>query len=334
MAATTIKSGVARRLGRAAHWVTRPYYNFAIGGLGTPGFGQGIFNGGFGSGPDRIEGVPGLDDTVAAQPSLNSMGSLSLSRAISSRSSLDGYYSVRNLSYFDGGDDGFSDQLTQTVGARYRYSMNRYVSARAGYGYSRSDFGSDGEPVTRHIIDVGVDGGYGREFQIARRTTFSFNTNSNVFVTDQLSTDDESFDPMARFFVGGQAALAHRWGRSWQADIRYERGAGFADGFQEPVFTNNASASVRGVPVRRVDFIATARHIIGDVGFDTTDNGFTTTTGTAQLRFALLRNLAAYVQYFYYHYDFEQGVTLPGTIQPQLDRQGAAVGVSYWLPLL
>lgn len=326
---------IARRTSFAANGSVSysPYYGLGIGGFGSPGIGQGIFNGGFGVGPDRIEGVPGLDYTVTRQPSLNSMGSLALNRSLTSRSSLESYYAVRNLTFIGGDHDGFSDQLTQTVGVRYRHTINRYVSARAGYGYSRSGFGGEDEPITSHLIDVGVDGGYGREFQVARRTTFSFNTSSSVFVSDQLSNAD-SFDPRTRFFIGGQAALAHRWGRTWQADIRYDRGAGFSDGFQEPVFSNRASASVRGVPLPRVDFIATATHIIGDVGFTTSDNGFSTTTGTAQLRFAVLRNLAAYAQYFYYHYDFERGVTLPGSIQPQLDRQGGSVGLTFWLPLL
>ncbi len=128
-------------------------------------------------------------------------------------------------------------------------------------------------------------------------------------------------------------ALAHRWARTWRADARYDRSAGFVDGFREPVFSNTSSASVRGLPAPRLDFTATASHAFGNVGFGSTNNGFATTTTTAQLRYALFRNLAAYGQYFYYRYHFDAGVVVPGTVPPMLDRQGASVGLTLWLPL-
>ena len=120
-------------------------------------------------------------------------------------------------------------------------------------------------------------------------------------------------------------ALAHRWGRSWQADARYDRSAGFVDGFSEPVFSNTSSASVQGLPLPRLDFIASVSYAVGNVGFGSTNNGFETTTGNTQLRYALFRNLAAYGQYFYYHYNFDAGVVLPGTVPPHA-RQAGRVG--------
>ena len=59
-----------------------------------------------------------------------------------------------------------------------------------------------------------------------------------------------------------------------------------------------------------------------------------TSSAVASLRFAITRHLAAYTQYFYYHYLFEQGVTLPGYLPPNLDRQGVSVGLTAWLPLI
>jgi hypothetical protein len=300
-----------------------PYYGF-----GT--IGQGIFNG-----AGNIQQIPGLDYTVAKQPTLNFAGHVGVSQALSVHSSLEGYYTISNVSFAGSGSatEGYGDQRTQTVGARYRYAINKYVSARAGYGYMRSVYGGiDSEPVISHLIDVGVDGGYGREYHIARRTTFSFDTRSNIFVADQVSTDN-TFQPTTQFFLGGSVALAHRWGRTWRADARYDRSAGFVDGFRDPVFSNTSSASVRGLPAPRLDFTASASHAFGNVGFGSINNGFSTTTSTAQLRYALFRNLAAYGQYFYYRYHFDAGVVLPGTVPPMLDRQGGSVGVTLWLPL-
>lgn len=333
------RAGYQREIGRRTSMSVNgnvgysPYFGFGIGGFGENSLGQGIFDDGFSVGPDRVEAIPGLDHTVARQPSLNSTGNVTLSQRFTSKSSLDAYYSIHNVTFLGGETEGFGDQLGQTIGVRYRQTINRYVSAHAGYGYVRSTYAGDDAPIVNHAIDAGVDGGYGREFQITRRTTFSFDTRSNVFVADQLSGDD-TFDPVTRFFVGGSAGLAHRWGRSWQALLRYERSAGLIDGFREPVFSNSARASVRGVPLRRLDFMADVTYITGEVGFTTIDRGFSTTTSMAQLRFAVLRNLAAYAQYFYYRYDFEKGVTLPGSIPPVLDRHGGSVGLTVWLPLL
>lgn len=329
------RAGYTRRIGRRTTFGAgalvsySPYYSFGFGG---GGLGGGVFGGGFSSGPDRVELVPGLDYTVAEQPTLSSGGSLSLTRQLTLRSSLEGHYAAGHVNFLDAGE-GFNDRLTQTAGGRYRYRINEYVGVRAGYAYRRYDSLGDEESFTSHDIDAGVDGGYGREFQIARRTTFSFDTRSAVVVTDRL-TEDDTFDPRSRLVLGGSAALAHRWGRSWQAEASYERSVGFVDGFREPVLRNEARATVRGVPLRRLDFIGTTSYTTGDVGFSRSDSGFSTTRATAQLRMAILRNLAAYAQYFYYRYDFERGVSLPGGIPPRRERQGGSVGLSYWLPLL
>ena len=298
-----------------------PYYGFG-------NIGQGIF-----TGAGNIQQIPGLDYAVAKQPTLNYTGNIGISQALSARSSLEGYYTTTNVVFLGSSNEGFGEQRTQIVGGRYRYAINRYVSARAGYGYMRSVYGGiDTEPVISHLIDVGLDGGYGHEYRIARRTTFSFDTRSSIFVADQVSTD-ATFHPTTQFFLGGSVALAHRWARTWRADARFDRSAGFVDGFREPVFSNTSSASVRGLPAPRLDFTATATYAFGNVGFGSTNNGFSTTTTNAQLRYALSHNIATYVQYFYYRYNFDAGVIVPGTIPPMLNRQGGSVGLSLWLPL-
>lgn len=324
---------IARRISFAADAGVdySPNYGFGFNGVDSSGFGPGIFGGGFGLGPDRLTTVPGLDYTVASQGIVAWRGNVNLSRAVTARSLVSVYYSAQQARFL-GASDGFNDQLTQVAGVGYSNRLNRFVGVRAAYGYRRTS-SEDGEPSISHDVTASVDGGYGKEFEIARRTTFSFDTRSNIFVADRIS-DDGTVDPSTRFFVGGFAALAHRWGRSWQAGAQYSRSASFVENFTDPVFSNTVSASVRGIPVRRLDFIARVARSLGEVGFTSADRGFSTTTGTAQLRLAISKNLAAFAQYFYYTYDFERGVTLPGSVPQKLDRQGGSVGLTAWLPLL
>jgi hypothetical protein len=318
-------------LATSASGVYSPYYGLGVGGFATiPGAG-----GGFGIGGGNINQVPGLDYALTRQPNLSSNGLVMLRHDLSQRSSLDASYSVNALTVFDDDpDEPFGDYHAHRLGGRYRYRINRWVSARAGYDYSRAFYSLEGvEPDGYHTIDLGVDGGYGREFQIARRTTFNFNTTSNIFLVDEVSADG-SFDPRLQFFAGGMAGLAHRWGRSWEARAHYNRSASFVDGFREPVQSNTALASVVGVPVRRLDFAANVTYAFGAVGFSGDDNDFDTTTASAQLRWALTRNVAVFGQYFYYTYRFDSGVVLPGSLSRDFERRGWSVGVTAWLPLL
>jgi hypothetical protein len=310
--------------------VYSPYYGLGVGGFGAVGGG-----GGFGIGGGNISNVPGLDYALTEQPNLSSSGQVSLSREFTRRSSVHAVYSARAVTVFDEDPDApIGDYHMHRLGARYQYRINQWVSARAGYGYNRAFYDlEEVSPDGYHNIDVGVDGGYGREFQIARRTTFDFNTNSAVFLVESTRQDD-SFDPLTRLFVGGNAGLAHRWGRSWEARAQYTRSAGFVDGFSDPVQSNAVFATVVGVPVRRLDFAAQVRYVFGVVGFSSDDHDYDMKTATAQLRWAVTRNVAAFGQYFYYTHRFDPGVVLPGTLDRDWDRRGWSVGLTAWLPLL
>ena len=50
--------------------------------------------------------------------------------------------------------------------------------------------------------------------------------------------------------------------------------------------------------------------------------------GRARLRLGLSRNVAAYVEYLYFHYDFERRVDLADGLPPTLDRQTVRVGLT------
>jgi hypothetical protein len=248
---------------------------------------------------------------------------------------MEGYYTRYSQNFIASDPQNF-DRLDQTVGGRYRYRFSRFVGMRAGYGYRRATFDSpDSRPSSNHIIDVGADAGYGRSYALTRRTTFSFSTDSSLFVEESTDTGgDEAFDPKTRVFVGGSVDLTHSMGRTWAARMGYRRGVRYEVGFDQPFLTNTAFGALSGLIAPRLDFSATASYTSGSVGFSGADNGFGTSSAVAGVRLAISRQLAAYAQYFYYHYNFGQGVTLPGFLRSQLDRQGATVGLTAWLPLI
>ena len=123
-------------------------------------------------------------------------------------------------------------------------------------------------------------------------------------------------------------------GRSWVARTGYRRGVSYELGFNRPVLTDTAIGNLSGLLTSRLDFNASASYTSGQVGFSGAENGFGAATTIASLRYALTRRLAAYAQYFYYHYLFDQGVALPSFLGRQLDRQGVSVGLTATVPLI
>ena len=335
----------SKELSRRTRWTLAgnatysPNYSFGIGqriggltGTGGIGMGPGVV-GGSTADPGAVQGVPvlpGLDYDVLDEPVIFSSGVSTLEWNLSQRASIQGYYSGSVVSFVDSATDD-DDQLSHVVGARYRHVINRYVSARAGYGYRRSDYGS--EPLTSHDVDVGLDGGYGRAFALGRRTTFSFDTRSSVYVYDSPSPD-QTFSAETRVFVGGSAGLNHQMGRTWTSELRYDRTAGFTAGFGEPFFSDIATAYIRGFVSRKFDVVALGRYTRGEVGFGGDDNGFWSATSQVQLRTALGRHVAAHAQYFLYRYNFGNSVSLPGQLRPALNRYGVSVGLTAWVPFI
>lgn len=281
--------------------------------------------------------IPGLDYALAKDPSVLTSAGATLAFALNRKSSFEAAYDVRDRSFVSSSQGQF-DRLEQFIGGRYRYRFSRYAGLRAGYGVRRTAFDEPGsEPISSHIIDLGLDAGYGRSYALTRRTTFSFSTDSSVFVDETSGNGtrgDGSFDPRTRLFFGGTADLFHSMGRSWVARTGYRRGVSYEDGFDVPLLSDTAFGSLAGLITERLDFSASAHYTSGSVGFSGPDNRYDTSSAVAGLRYAMTRQLAAFAQYFYYHNSFQQNVVLPSHLRSQLDRQGVSVGLTAWLPLI
>lgn len=224
------------------------------------------------------------------------------------------------------------------AGARIQRRLTTNLGARVGYGYGyfdRVSQRSDGESarVGFHNLDVGLD--YARALTIARRTTFSFGTGTNIVRGAGVGGVGQPLgESRTLVTVSGFAALQREFLRTWGASLNYTRGTSYFEGVNRFGIFDTASASVSGLFTDRLDAGASVSYTTGGLQFGTNERIANTSAG-AQLRYALSSNVAAFAAYTYSHFD------LPLQFQPigldtafRRDRQGVRVGVSVFVDLL
>lgn len=229
------------------------------------------------------------------------------------------------------------------AGATFRYRLTPRSGFRAGYHYRRSTLGyyaTWDEPIETHDLDIGID--YTRPLSRSRKTMFGFSTGSTIYtVAESSSSTGVNAGPIPndltrknRYTVTGSAFLTRQIGRSWVANLNYRRGLQLVAGFGDPFFADTVSLSVDGFAGARSRLRFNAGYSKGQLGVTLMNNRYSTTTGSASYQLAMTRWCAAFVQYDYYHYLFDQGVSLPIGMGRGLDRNSIRAGVNLWAPLL
>ena len=251
------------------------------------------------------------------------------------------------------GDFQYTDFITETtarsdvkwgsVRAGLSRNLTRYTALVAGYRYRSSDlgFGVDVE----HGVDVGMH--YGKPLSATRRAEFTFlvgassvdssgglgapdatNVNSDSGVNDRTGPAGEY-----RLF-SAEATLKYEFQRTWEGRAVLRRGVEYVMELTEPVLNEGLTAGISGLLSRQVEFSASGGYSKGQSVYSRGSTQFDTYTGNVRLRRRLSGNIAAYIEYLYYFYDFgEQSQLAPG-LPPRLERHGARVGLSLWVPLL
>jgi hypothetical protein len=217
------------------------------------------------------------------------------------------------------------------VGGRYGYNVTRNATLHFGYVYRGGQYSySPGQSAAVvHDIDAGID--YHRPLSLSRRTRFDFSVGSTIVTNPETETTRTE----RVFRVVGTAALSHDMGRTWRAKITYNRGAGFAGGLNQPVFSDAAIGSLEGFFSRRIDFSTQAGFSFGSgAERSNLDRDFRTYTATARLRAALTPILALFGEYLYYNYDFGPDVGIVSGVPLKLDRNSVRLGITVWLPLV
>jgi len=216
---------------------------------------------------------------------------------------------------------GIQDRVEQTGSFRFTRSLSRDLSLRLGYGYTEARYLANTN-YQSHNLDTGVD--YSRDLSLTRRTKLSFSTGAAVVRQNQTT----------RYEAIGSARLGREIGRTWNADLTYQRNVGFLDSVREPTFYDALSAGIGGLITRKVSFRSSVGTTRGVIGITTQPgNGFNAWTGGAGINVALTRNLALGVNYTLYHYNFEENAVLLTGFRPQANRHSVSVTLNAWAPV-
>jgi hypothetical protein len=255
--------------------------------------------------------------------------SVGLQHELSSRTSARGFFDRHETLY----DATYPDLVAWRAGGQFRRRFTESLAWRLGYGYRTGTYGfAEARTVRSHDIDIGVD--YGKALSFSRRTRFTFSTGSTIVSsTGRPVAADPSSDTTTRFRFLGNAALTHEIGRTWHLQGVVDHSVEYWPAFFQPVIRTSASAGAGGLLGRRAQLDFRTAYSDGQVGFDTSNSNFDTFGGSADFHYALTRNFAASLGWFYYRYDFGRSVLLPPGVASQMNRQGIHVGLTVWAPL-
>lgn len=301
-----------------------PRYNFSL----TPLAGE-----------DLADDIATLDDPAYDLFDLRAVRGAStvfLQQGIAKDTTLAAGYLFRAVQVLDSSSvrgSQFHDYRTN-VGSfqlNHAHHVTRYSELVLGYDLRVSDRNSQtGEPAVLHRINAGVN--YSRPLSFSRRTTVSFATGSAIIPPGQRPgvTDDAR----TRYRLTGNASIVHEMGRTWTAQLAYNRGVRARDGFGELYFNDDLYASLEGLVTRRLSWTSTARWSVSALdGSVPGRNGHRGQSASTQATFALNRIFGIYARYIYYSYRFDQGVTLDPRLPRDFERNGVRIGLTTSLPL-
>jgi hypothetical protein len=194
------------------------------------------------------------------------------------------------------------------------------------------DYGYAGiAETTEHTFGFGVD--------LVRRLSATRETSLNVSVGATaadvpLSTEVGLLTLHRRYLGNAAVGLGYQFGRTWQARADFRRGIEYIVDLPEPVFADGAGVSVAGMLNRRVDLVLLAGYSNGESLINRNGLVYDTYTGNVRVRYAMTRELATFVEYLYYYYDFRGTIELADGIPQGVERNGIRAGLTLWMPAL
>ena len=199
-------------------------------------------------------------------------------------------------------------------GGVYTSEVGRTGLFRAGYSLQQVQRG--GTDYFVHNVSLGGD--YQRPISASRRGFVSFTGGTALLESNGTS----------RIFATGDATLRYAFRAPWAMVVSYDRAVNFIVEVQEPLLSDGVTTEFSGVFNRRLDFLGSGSVRRGTVGLSDDASPYNVAGGRARLRLGLSRNVAAYVEYLYFHYDFARPVDLADGLPQTLDRQTVRVGLT------
>ena len=246
---------------------------------------------------------------------------------LSRRTMLDASYQHEILDFVPLGQ---SDWRTQDGSVSIAHSMTAKTAFLVGYGYHRRDFEGERLPLRRNDLNLGVS--YNNTLPFSPRTVFTFNVGSTALSRERstpAATSDNTF-----FRMIGRAELDHQLAQAWHVGLFYHRGVQYIEGISDFFLADSVTGNLRGYLGPRIELRATAGYSTGPLRFGPRQRGYDTSGGSARVRMAISRGLAAQAEYVYYRYLFADAVTLPTGIRSRENRHVFRVGLTTWIPLL
>ena len=272
------------------------------------------------------------DNPLAEEPATNAVSSASIEHRLTPRASLSADYNFNYTHYSD------RDLPYQNWGAGggYTYRLSSRANLSASYHYRRGVSGLyyANQPIDTQDIVVGLN--YTKRLSPSRTMSVGFLIGPSIYrgYAPVGNGTDAVYEKVTRYPVVGSAYLARQIARSWSLGVNYSRGMQYTQGFTDPFFSNIVTGSVTGFVAERAQLTFSAGYDNGSVGVTVTGRRYDTATASARGQFALTRWMALFASYGYYHYLFDQSVTLPAALAQGQDRNSVSVGLNLWLPLL
>jgi len=212
------------------------------------------------------------------------------------------------------------DVRTMHVAAAFGYRFSRYVALRLGYGTRFGSYGAQAQQrLQTHDIDISLD--YRRLFAPSRRTTFGFETGSQLVTAESRR----------QWRVIGAVNVRHQFDAGWFIQGDLARTTQLVEGFSNPLFVNTATGSLGGFLGRRVELLTSGAYSRGVVGF--TRDPYWAVQGSARMRLAVARFVAIDVEGLMARHSFDSRIVLPAGLPSQLNRWSVRFNVALWLPL-
>jgi hypothetical protein len=262
--------------------------------------------------------APEIDYTAIHRHTYRYGANVGANVVVSSRSTLGIDYGYEQAMFGD-----VTDMQVENMGVNLGFKLSRTAWLKTGYVRREAWYeGLDGRKTLTQNLNIGVD--YLKPLSRTRKTYLQFNSGSAI-------AEDFSGRRMEAI---GSAALVHHIGRTWNARADYRHDVGYIEGFNRPVFSDSAGANFGGLISRRVEFSADSRYFKGAVGLTGGAPRFGSYSAWARVRTAVTRSLAAYVEYLFYHYEFDDVSAIPPGMPPQFHRNGVRIGLSIWVPFV